>query len=109
MGPLAPVLARPAARAEPQPSAQSRPNEPATPAIMISAASLVGAVPTAIAARPAAARPAPTISGPIRRPAERALRNRLAGGGARARPSGAKEKAAADSRPKPAAFSSGPG
>ena len=108
-GPLDPARALPAAHAAPEPSAHRRPKETATPAIMITAASLVGAVITAMAASPAADSTAPTISGPIFRLPERSLRNRVAGGVERARPSGASEKAAADSRPKPAAFSSGPG
>ncbi len=76
---------------------------------MIRAATWVGAVITAMAASPIAASPAPTISGPIFSVPDRSLRNRLAGGVERARPSGASEKAAADSRPKPAALRSGQG
>jgi hypothetical protein len=95
--------------AAPQPNAHSTPNAAAVPPIMIQAASGVGAVAMASPPSPAAHRPAPIISGPsVRRP-ERLLRNRLAGGVARARASGANENAAADIRPKAAALSSGIG
>ena len=109
IGPRAPARARPAPIAAPRPSNHSTPNDTATPAIMIPAAIGVGAVTTARAERPAAARAAPTVSTPKPIRPVRSWRKRALGGVVRARASGASEKAAADSRPNTAALASGHG